>query len=412
MRIAYFEPFSGASGDMTLGALIDAGASRDLIVEALQGLNLPGWRLDVAHASQNGIAGSRATVTADDHEHSRTWRVIRAMIEASSLSEPVKRTAIAIFQNLAVAEAAIHDATVDDVHFHEVGGIDAIIDICGAAVAFDQLGIEAVYSAPPRVGSGFAKSMHGVIPVPAPATARMLANAGVPLPPASPEYDAVPGELLTPTGAAILTTLARFERPAFTPSAIGYGYGVKEFPWPNALRVWIGETDDEPAADAGEILIETNIDDMNPQHLGLLTERLFDAGALDAWVTPIVMKKGRPAFLVSAIGRAADQDALVATMIEQSSTLGVRIQPIQRQKATRRIETVTTRWGDVRVKLRGWNGRVIDGTPEHDDCLAIARREELPLRAVWNEAHRIAEAFIGLGIDDSGQLIRPQRTSG
>jgi uncharacterized protein (TIGR00299 family) protein len=409
MRIAYFDPFSGASGDMTLGALIDAGAPVDRIVAELQGLRLPGWRLEAAHASQNGIAGTRVTVTAEETEHAHAWQVIRRMIDESSLSDSVKQKAIFIFQNLAVAEAAIHDATVDDVHFHEVGGIDAIIDICGAAVALDLLGVEAVYSAPPRIGSGFARSMHGVIPIPAPATARLLANARVPLPAANPHFDAVPGELLTPTGAAILTTLATFERPAFTPTAIGYGYGVKEFPWPNALRVWIGDTNEEPAGSPEEILIETNIDDMNPQHIGLLIERLFEAGALDAWVSQIVMKKGRPAFLISAIGSEAVKDALVATMIEQSTTLGVRIQPIERVKAVRRIELVTTRFGDVRIKLRGWNGRVIDAMPEHDDCLAIAQGEDIPLREIWNEAHRIGEAFIGREIDELGVLKTGKR---
>lgn len=409
MRIAYFDPFSGASGDMTLGALIDAGAPLDGIVAELRGLGLPGWRLDTEPASQNGIAGTRVTVTAEDTDHARAWHVIRRMIESSSLSDSVKQTAISIFQNLAVAEAAIHGATVDDVHFHEVGGIDAIIDICGAAVALDLLGIEAVFSAPPRLGSGFAKSMHGVIPVPAPATARMLANARVPLPAASPQFDAVPGELLTPTGAAILTTLAKFERPAFTPSAIGYGYGVKEFPWPNALRVWIGETSAESGGLPDEILIETNIDDMNPQHIGLLIDRLFEAGALDAWVSQIVMKKGRPSFLISSIGSTAVKEALVSTMIEQSTTLGVRIQPIERVKAVRRIELITTRFGDVRVKLRGWNGRVIDAMPEHDDCLAIAQREGIPLREIWNEAHRIGEAFVGREIDELGTLRTGRR---
>ncbi len=409
MRIAYFDPFSGASGDMTLGALVDAGAPVDEIAAMLGGLNLPGWRLDAEPASQNGIAGTRVTVIAEDDAHSRTWRVIREMIEASSLPDSVKERAIAIFGNLAEAEAAIHGATVDDVHFHEVGGIDAIVDICGASCAIELLGVEAVYSGPPRAGTGFAKSMHGVIPVPAPATARLLAMANAPIPPADPEMDTVPGELLTPTGAAILTTLARFERPAFTPSAIGYGYGRKEFPWPNALRVWIGEMTDEPAGEDGEVLIETNIDDMSAQHVELLIERLFAAGAYDAWTAPIVMKKGRPALLVSALGPASARERISATMIEQSTTLGVRVQPVERVKATRRIETVVTRWGDVRVKLRGWNGRVIDVAPEYDDCAAIARREELPLREVWNEAHRIAEGFVGLRIEESGELQGPGR---
>jgi uncharacterized protein (TIGR00299 family) protein len=404
VRIAFFDPFSGASGDMMLGALIDAGAPAAEIVEMLGGLQLRGWTLNAESASQNGIAGTQVTVVAEDEAHSRTWRAIREIIETSTLPDIVKARAIAIFSNLAEAEAAIHDSIPDDVHFHEVGGIDAIIDICGTSCALEILGIEAVFSGPPRVGTGFAKSMHGVIPVPAPATARLLAMAGAPLPAADPERDAVRGELLTPTGAAILTTLARFERPAFAPSAIGYGYGRKTLPWPNALRVWIGETADGVAASDAEVLIETNIDDMSAQHIELLIERLFAAGAYDAWTASITMKKGRPALLVSAIGPASARDAIAATMIEQSTTLGVRVQLIERIKAVRRIETVVTRWGDVRVKLRGWSGRVIDIAPEYDDCAAIARQQDLPLRVVWNEAHRIGESFVGLRIDNAGEL--------
>jgi uncharacterized protein (TIGR00299 family) protein len=404
MKIACFEPFSGASGDMTLGALIDAGASLDDIVAMLQGLNLEGWSLTAEPASQNGIAGTRVSVLAEDSTHSRTWATIRTMIEQSALPERVKTTATRIFTNLAIAEASIHGATVDSVHFHEVGGIDAIIDICGVACALELLRIEAVYSSAPRAGTGFAKSMHGIIPVPAPATAKLLAMANAPVPAADPERDAVPGELLTPTGAAILTTLATFDRPTFTPSAIGYGYGRKELPWPNALRAWIGETSEQPRV-AGEVLIETNLDDMSPQFVELLMERLFEAGALDVWSTPIVMKKGRPALTISAIADASRTDAVVTTMIEQSTTLGVRVQSIERTKAMRRFEMVITKWGDVSVKLRAWNGRVIDAAPEYDDCAAIARREGIPLREVWNEAHRIGGIFVGRRIDEAGNLI-------
>lgn len=403
-KIAYFEPFSGASGDMTLGALIDAGAPVDGIVAMLQGLRLPGWSLEAKSASQNGIAGTAVTVHSDDHEHSRTWATIRAMIDASTLSDRVKQTAIRIFSNLAIAESSIHGTTVDGVHFHEVGGIDAIIDICGAACAFELLGVEQVFSSAPRAGSGFVKSMHGTIPVPAPATAKLLTMANAPVPAADPARDAVPGELLTPTGAAILTTLATFNRPAFTPTAIGYGYGQKEFPWPNALRVWIGELAEQPVG-TGEVLIETNLDDMSPQFVELLVERLFEAGALDAWSTPIAMKKGRPALTVSAIADRSRQDAVTAAMIEQSTTLGVRVQPIQRTKAVRRFETVATKWGEISVKLRGWNGRIIDVAPEYEDCAAIARAEGIPVRDVWNEAHRIGGMYVGRRIDDAGNWV-------
>jgi uncharacterized protein (TIGR00299 family) protein len=403
VRVAYFDPFSGASGDMVLGALVDAGAPAAEIAAMLGGLGLPGWTLSASPADQHGIHGTRVSVVADDDAPSRNWSVIRALIEESALLSGVKEASLAIFGKLAEAEAAVHGSTPDQVHFHEVGGIDAIIDICGACCALAILKIDAVYSGPPRTGSGFAKSQHGIIPIPAPATAKLLALAGAPLPPPDPIRDAVPGELLTPTGAAILTTLAEFTRPGFTPSAIGYGFGQKELPWPNALRVWIGELDQDSPAGDGEVLIETNIDDMSPQHVELLMERLFAAGALDVWTTPIMMKKGRPAIMVSVLGPASKQEQISATMIVQSTTRGVRVQPIARTKAIRRIETVTTKWGDVRVKIRGWNGRVIDIAPEYDDCAAIARSEEVPLRDVWNEAHRMAEVYVGLRIGDDGE---------
>ena len=412
MRIAYFDPFSGASGDMMLGALVDAGAPVEAIVAALEPLGLPGWRLVAEPASQHGIGGTRVTVEAEDDAPARDWATIRAMIADSGLAAGVKEPALAIFGRLAEAEAAIHGEPVERVHFHEVGGIDAIIDICGTCAALGLLGVEGVYSGPPRVGTGFVKSRHGVIPVPAPATARLLAMAGAPLPAADPERDAVPGELLTPTGAAILTTLADFTRPAFAATAVGYGFGRRELPWPNALRVFIGEAADiapavepPPVEDSGVVVIETNIDDMSPQHVELLMERLFAAGALDVWTTPITMKKGRPAIMVSALGPAARTHLLAATLIEQSTTLGVRVTPVERIVAARRIETVTTRWGDVRVKLRGWQGRVIDANPEYDDCAAIARREGIALRDVWNEAHRLGGMHVGRRIGEDGELI-------
>ena len=192
----------------------------------------------------------------------------------------------------------------------------------------------------------------------------------------------------------MLTTLALFERPSFVPSAIGYGFGQRELPWPNALRVWLGETE-EAGATGGELLLETNIDDMNPQFYELLSDRLFAAGALDVWLTPITMKKGRPATQVSVLLPASRRLAVEGVLIENSTTLGVRATTIDRVKAGRAVETVTTRWGDVRLKLRVWNGRVIEAMPEYDDCLAIARAQELPLRAVWDEAHRMGEAHVG-----------------
>ncbi len=393
MKIAFFDPFSGASGDMILGALVDAGLSLNALTTELSKLDLGGYQIRAERAGQHGIHGTRVVVDVTEDVHSRTWAQIRELIANSRLDEPIRAAAAAIFQRLAKAEAKIHDAAPDEVHFHEVGGVDAIVDICGACIGLALLGVEDVFCGPPQVGSGYAYSAHGIIPVPAPATGELLAEARTAI--ATPIQAMLdhPAELLTPTGAAILTTLATFRRPSFIPRAIGYGFGQKEPPWPNALRVWIGEIDD--ADEGGEIVLETNLDDMNPQFVELVSERLFAAGALDVWVTPVIMKKGRPGSVLSVLASVEKRERLEDILIMNTSTLGVRSSRVDRTKAARSFETVATRWGDVRIKLRAWNGRVIDAAPEYADCLALAERNELPIREVWNEAHRMGEAFVG-----------------
>ncbi len=395
MKVAYLDPFSGASGDMTLGALVDVGLPIERLSAELGKLNLGGFRLRSERTGQHGIHGTRVTVelTGQEHHH-RDWSTIRGIIAESDLEAPVRDAALAMFERLARAEAKIHNSPLDHVHFHEVGGVDAIVDICGAAIGLALLGIESVYSGPPQLGSGFATSAHGTIPIPAPATLELIADANAPTAKPLPAMLEHPAELLTPTGATILTTLASFERPSFAPSAIGYGFGQKELPWPNALRVWIGELDD-PNADSGEIMIETNLDDINPQFYELLTERLFAAGALDVWTTPIAMKKGRPATSVSVLTPANRQQALEQILLTNTTTLGTRSWTATRTKAGRRPATVTTRWGDVPVKLRILGGRVLDAQPEYDAVAAIARQHEQPVRDVWNEAHRLGEVFVG-----------------
>jgi uncharacterized protein (TIGR00299 family) protein len=400
-RIAYFDPFSGASGNMILGALIDAGLSLSALEAELAKIELGGYALRVERANQHSLAGTFLEVDVTGDQPSRTYSEIQSLVQSSALEESIKSGAIAIFRRLAEAEAKVHGTTADQIHFHEVGAVDAIIDICGACIGIAILGIDQVYSGPPRLGSGFARSEHGLIPVPAPATAELLASVHAPIADTYPGGEPYSAELLTPTGAAILTTIASFARPDFSPSAIGYGFGSMALPWPNAVRVWIGATNDGlPMGD--EVLLETNIDDMNPQHFALLVERIEEAGALDVWLTPIIMKKGRPATLVSAIAPGSRRIAIESTMIENSTTLGVRSTPIDRTKADREIRTVVTRWGEVRVKLRGWNGRVIDVSPEYDDCLAIARANDVPIREVTDEARRIAESFVGLAMTREG----------
>ena len=396
MRIAFFDPFSGASGDMILGALLDAGLSEAALRSDLSKIDLPGYTMTIRRAERQSITGTHVTVIPAQDQPHRHWRDIRTLIEASALDASVRDAALAIFSRLAEAEAGVHGTSPEEVHFHEVGGVDAIVDICGACIGLALLGIEAVFSGPPRLGSGFVRAAHGLLPVPTPATASLLARANAPTAGPDPGTEAVQAELLTPTGAAILTTLAEFRRPDFVPSAIGYGLGTRDLPWPNALRVWIGEmVGESDSDDDGDILLETNIDDMNPQFFELLSDRLFAAGALDVWLTPITMKKGRPATQVSIIAAAHSRRELEDILILNSTTLGVRARPIERVKAARRIESVTTRWGDIRVKLRGWNGRVLDARPEYDDCVTIARTRDIPIREVWNEAARLGEVYVG-----------------
>ena len=381
---------------MVLGALIDAGLPIEQLRHALQALDLTGYELNAETVQQHSITGTRVNVTVSepDQQPSRAWADIRGLIERSALSARAREAALGIFAALAEAEAQVHGTTADDVHFHEVGAVDSIVDIVGAAIGLDLLGIDAIYSGPVSLGHGFVRTRHGLLPLPAPATAELLASAGAPTRPLDIE-----AELLTPSGAAILTRLATFARPPFRPAAVGYGFGRRELPWPNALRLWLGELDDaaEETWDDGpsELLLETNIDDMNPEFYEPLIELLFAAGALDVYLTPIIMKRGRPATKVSVICASELRPEVERILIEHSSTLGVRALPINRTKAGRRIERVVTRWGDVRVKLKIWHGRVLDASPEYADCLAITRETGMPIRHVYGEVTRIAEAYVG-----------------
>ena len=400
--IAYFDAPSGISGDMSLGALIDAGLSLDALArglrEALPGLG--GYRLATEPAMQHGIGGTRLWVVldADDPQPQRDWATIRAMLTASALPEPAKANALAIFGALAAAEGKIHAVPVEEVHFHEVGAVDSIVDIVGVALGLHLLGVERVYCSPLRDGRGTTRSQHGIIPIPAPATLALLAAANAPLLEAPTDR-----ELVTPTGAAIVAALAEFRQPPLRLRAIGYGFGKRELPWPNALRVWLGDALDEERTGEGDegddsrdsvVLLETNIDDMNPQFYAPLLDRLFAAGALDAWLTPIIMKKGRPAITVSALAAPGRADDLAALLIEQTTTLGVRTTPFDRLKAGRSFATVATPWGPARVKVKHWRGRAIAANPEYDDCAALAASSGLPIAAIHAEVVRLGQALI------------------
>jgi uncharacterized protein (TIGR00299 family) protein len=394
-RIAVFDPFSGASGDMVLGALVDAGLPLGAIVTTVAQLGIAGVEISAAPARSGAIHGTRVRVIAPDDQPSRDWRTIRDLLEKAALDPPVRDAALAVFATLAEAEAQAHGEPVDDIHFHEVGAVDAICDIVGACAGLHLLGVEEIVSHSVAVGAGWVRSAHGLLPVPAPATAIMLARHAAPIR-STPGDHAEPGELLTPTGAAILGTLATWTVPGFVPERVAYGFGSRELPWPNALRLWLGETStDSLTAAAGELLLETNIDDMNPQFFAPLSERLFAAGALDVWLTPVTMKKGRPATVVSAIVPAGRRGEIEEVLFAESTTLGVRATPISRTRALRRFVPVTTRWGDVRLKLRGWQGRVTGAMPEYDDCLRVSRERGVPIREIWDEAKRLGDVYIG-----------------
>lgn len=400
-RAVIFDPFSGASGDMILGALVDLGVPIAVIQTAVSQLGIEGVRISAEPAISGAIRGTRVRVEVTGEQPSRDWRGIRQLLNESSLDQPVRDAALAVFAMLAEAEAEAHGEPVDDVHFHEVGAVDAIADVVGACAGFAHLGAELIVSGPVAVGSGWVRSGHGLLPVPAPATALLLARAGAPVR-SFPAMSAEPGELLTPTAAAILGALADWRVPAYIPERVGYGFGTRELPWPNALRAWLAEVDAGDGESDGELLLETNIDDMNPQFFEPLSERLFAAGALDVWLANVTMKKGRPAIVVSAIVPANRKDEVERTLLLESTTLGVRTTQISRTRAPRRFETVVTRWGDVRLKLRGWEGRVIGAMPEYDDCLRLSRASGAPIREIWAEANRLGEVFVGQRWENRG----------
>jgi uncharacterized protein (TIGR00299 family) protein len=381
MKTAYLDAFSGLSGDMMVGALIDAGADADALDHAMSGLGLRGYRIATRHKEVSGIAAVKFEVEVLEPQPERHLGEILAMIAATNLSTRASRDAIAIFNALADAEAKVHRTTRDHVHFHEVGAVDSIIDIVGAAWALDQLDIGTLMVAALPMGSGFARSRHGVIPVPAPATAELL--AGFPV-----RFGDGPSEMVTPTGAAILKALARPAPPVthYAIERIGYGAGTKDFAdRPNVLRLIIGR---ETAHFATDDLVEisANIDDLNPQIYGHLSDRLFAAGARDVTLTPTIMKKGRPAVTLSVLAEAAARDRIAQVIFAETSTIGLRFHSVSRLKLGRQTIEVETRFGTIRVKVSGAEAAPATIAPEYDDCQRAALEHDAPLKLVMEEA--------------------------
>jgi pyridinium-3,5-bisthiocarboxylic acid mononucleotide nickel chelatase len=437
MRIAYLECFSGMSGDMFLGALIDAGVPPRLLEETVAALGV-GARLEISRVLRSGISATKVDVWVDgekdlpreeywakqeaepvrakdqhehghhhpdhDHEHEhehhhqedqhgRGLTEIRDIISKAAISATAKQTAIAIFEGLGAAEAKIHATSIEKVHFHEVGAVDAMVDIVCAAVGAAALGVDEIICSPLNVGGGTVTCAHGTFPVPAPATIELLKDL--------PVYSSgVQAELVTPTGAAIVKILAtRFAAfPEMTIEKSGYGAGTREFPGhPNVVRLTIGEAASLLAAQtASETLtvLEANLDDLNPQVFGYVMDRLLEEGALDAFGVPVQMKKNRPGTLLTALCKPEDADKLTQLIFTETTTLGVRRRDEVRRTLARRWENVSTQWGEVRIKIASMNGTVTNFAPEYEDCRRIATEHHVPLKTVMQEASR---EYLGKG---------------
>ena len=410
MKLAYFDCFSGISGDMTLGALVDAGCGVEELRAGLNGLQVPGWELTAEKVWKNGMAATYVRVKTEDQSKHRSLSAILEILEKSQLAAGVRERASAIFRKLGEAEAAVHDVPVEKIHFHEVGAVDAILDIVGACIGFEALGIEKFACSPLNVGGGTAKMAHGVLPVPAPATARLLTG--------KPTYsNGVQKELVTPTGAAIVATLCEAfgPQPGMSVSAIGYGAGTADLEGqPNVLRIMVGEevgagkekeraqtevcaTSGQPGLAAPQgfdeeiAVVEANLDDMNPQIYGYFLEKALGAGALDVYTTPVQMKKNRPGTLLTILCKPQDTSALMELIFAETTTFGVRTYRAQRRVLPREWVNVGTEFGEVRIKVSRVNGRILHVAPEYEDCRKLAAEKDVPLQRVIASAMRSYE---------------------
>jgi pyridinium-3,5-bisthiocarboxylic acid mononucleotide nickel chelatase len=395
MRTLYFDCFAGISGDMTLGALVAAGVDAFALKEHLALLDLAGYEISFEQVERAGIGATRAVVRTEEEKSHRHLSDISEIILRSRLVEPVKERAVRIFTRLAEAEARVHNIAVERVHFHEVGAVDAIVDVVGACIGFELLGVERFVASPLHVGSGTVEMAHGRFPVPPPAVADLLRGANV--------YSTdIRGELVTPTGAAIVATLCESFGPVppMRLLSTGYGAGAREYEkFPNVLRVLVGESEregegvveDEGARDEELAIVETNVDDVSPQVLGYVLELALARGALDCYLTPVQMKKNRPGVLLSVLAPESAVAVLEAVLFRETETFGVRRYPARRSKLRREAVTVETPWGPVRGK-RGWReGGPAVFTPEYEDCARVARQHGVALREVYAAVRKAYE---------------------
>lgn len=383
-RVASLQCYSGVSGDMLLGALIDLGLETEFLEKELKKLPLPTLRLEVGETERGGIRARKFTPLVSGRDDGfRTLGKVKAALRGSSLEKEVIREAEKVFERLAEAEASVHGKTAGTVHFHELGSADTLVDVVGAIVGWRRLGIEAGYATAVNIGGGEVKTGHGVFPVPAPATAHLLQGWSV-------FADGEEGEKTTPTGAVLLTHLCRQERrlPLLRIEGAGYGAGRRDFPSrPNCLQILLGERAEEVEAEDA-VVMETNLDDLNPQVYGYLSALLLKAGAMETYVTPVVMKKGRPGHLLTIIASPEREKELGTIVFRETGTLGYRFHRVERAKLRRETREVLTKYGPVRVKTACLDGEEVHGAPEYEDCRRIAKLSGRPLKEVMDEVER------------------------
>lgn len=390
MRLCYFDCFSGAAGDMLLGALLDAGADEAAVTNAIGSLSIDAWALTVGETSRRGFRATQVTVGAPDQEIDRNLSDIEALLNAAELDVRVREMSRRVFRTLGHAEARVHGVDIDEVHFHEVGALDAIVDVVGTCAAFVDLGIERAVAGPVAIGSGTVETDHGTIPIPAPAVTELLKEARAPV------VAGGSGEKLTPTGAALLISLADEFGPVspMRIEATGYGAGKRDTELPNVVRVLIGESD-RPASSRSAFLIESNIDDMSPELIAHACERLLESGAADAWTSPIVMKKGRSAVTLSVLASPDHQTQVLDVLFAETSALGVRISAVTKEELERDFVTVEIDDQPVRVKIGMRRGAVVNLAPEYEDARAAAEALGLPLKVIYARASELAAAAVG-----------------
>ncbi len=382
-KLLYFDCFSGVSGDMLLGALLDLGVSHSSIEKQLKKLKIKTFKISTRKIKRDGITATKFHVQVSESRTKRNFSDIKKIIEKSTLGDTVKKKSIEIFKKLFIAEAKVHGKKPHQIHLHEMGAIDAIVDIVGACVALKEIGADEIYSSPINVGKGFVKCEHGTFPVPAPATAELL--KGIPV------YSyGEKAELATPTGAAIVSAWAtQFdELPEMMIERTGYGAGSKELKsHPNLLRVFLGTSFEKYATNT--TIIETTLDDMNPQNYGYLMDTLFRTGALEVFYTNVQMKKNRPGILVTVICKEEKAPAIIKLLFKETTTIGIRCRTDRRYELQREIKKIKTRYGTIRLKLSTLNGEVTQVSAEYEDCLGAAKKYRVPLKEIQFEALRI-----------------------